>query len=82
MVHGGRESALTAKPFGVYRVLGQAWRDHLESAHTIQGQVAGAVDDAHPAVADFGFDAVARELSSRRQPVRGIAIDRFGSLPA
>src|SRR5262249_32168001 len=57
----GRGPCFAEEPLAVRGLVDLIGADDFERDAAIQARVPGAVDDAHAALADFGFDAIVRE---------------------
>jgi hypothetical protein len=60
VAQGGSCLSLPLKTRECLRVAGNLFRKKLEGNESAQARVFGLVDDAHPASADFLYDAVMR----------------------
>jgi hypothetical protein len=53
-----RQPRLAQEPLAIAVIVGQRRPQHLQGDHAPEPQVLGAVDDPHPALPEFGVDAV------------------------
>ena len=59
MVETGRRARLACEPLNERRILGERGRQHLDRDRTVENPVDGAVDDTHPAPAEYLEQVVA-----------------------
>src|SRR5207248_9049873 len=66
VVERRREPRLAQEPLAEANILRELWREELQRHVAVEGEVAGAIDDAHPAAAEQRLDPIAGEFRARK----------------